>query len=111
MRVLEESLIEALERSGYSRREFLKFCAGVAALLGLPAGSAAEMARALQDEKRPVLVWLEFQDCAGNTESFLLVATGRERQVDVIGAAAFDRTDALQVLLQFLAIGLADFAL
>lgn len=71
MRVLEESLLEALERSGYSRREFLKFCGTVAALLGLPAQSAGEMAHALQQTKRPVLVWLEFQDCAGNTESML----------------------------------------
>ena len=64
------SLREELEQRGISRREFLGFCASMASVLGLP-GAATAIAEAVEKEPRPILVWLEFQDCAGNTESFL----------------------------------------
>ena len=60
-----------LERRGVSRREFLGFCGAMASALALPATAAGQIARALDKAQKPVLVWLEFQDCAGNTESFL----------------------------------------
>lgn len=64
-------LMQELERQGVSRRDFLGFCASMATVLGLPKAAAAAIAKAVESEKRPILVWLEFQDCAGNTESFL----------------------------------------
>jgi hydrogenase small subunit len=64
-------LLDVLGRHGFSRRDFLKFCGSVAILLGLPSTGVAEIADALSKGKKPVLVWLEFQDCAGNTESAL----------------------------------------
>ena len=60
-----------LRRRGVSRREFLGFCTVMASALALPAGAAAKIAKAIQQTEKPILVWLEFQDCAGNTESFL----------------------------------------
>lgn len=60
-----------LAARGLSRREFLGFCGTAAAWLALPASAAAQMAEAVERGKKPALVWLEFQDCAGNTESFL----------------------------------------
>ncbi|HEU0032585.1 MAG TPA: hydrogenase small subunit [Kofleriaceae bacterium] len=68
---MEGSLRRELEARGISRRDFVGFCAGVAALLGLPRSAAAKIATALETKPKPILVWLEFQDCAGNTESFL----------------------------------------
>ena len=56
---------------GLSRRDFAKFCGAMAATLALPQSYTAAIASALRSNKRPVLVWLEFQDCAGCTESFL----------------------------------------
>jgi len=47
------------------------FCSAMAALIGLPKGASAMIAAALETKAKPTLVWLEFQDCAGNTESFL----------------------------------------
>jgi len=41
------------------------------AALALPARYATDVAEALVRAKMPVLVWLEFQDCAGNSESIL----------------------------------------
>jgi hydrogenase small subunit len=43
----------------------------MAAVLGLPEEACPAIAAAIETEARPVLVWLEFQDCAGNTESLL----------------------------------------
>lgn len=39
--------------------------------LALPSSYAQVIANALRQRRKPVLVWLEFQDCAGNTESML----------------------------------------
>ncbi len=71
MRRSESPFRRELEARGVSRREFMGFCAGVAAMLGLPASAAGEIARAIETKAKPPLVWLEFQDCAGNSESFL----------------------------------------
>jgi hydrogenase small subunit len=60
-----------LAARGVSRRDFMGFCAGMAALLGLPRSAAARIAAVLETKPKPSLVWLEFQDCTGNTESFL----------------------------------------
>jgi hydrogenase small subunit len=64
-------LRQELEDRGISRRDFLGFCASMAAVLGLPETASCVIAQAIENEPRPILVWLEFQDCAGNTESFL----------------------------------------
>jgi hydrogenase small subunit len=56
------------------RRDFLKFCGTMAMLLGLTESYIPRIAEALETtmrERRPCVVWREFQDCAGNTESFL----------------------------------------
>ncbi len=71
MRTEQTWLAAELGRRGVSRREFLGFCTAMASALALPATVAGQIARALEKTQKPVLVWLEFQDCAGNTESFL----------------------------------------
>ena len=64
-------LTRALLDRGLSRRDFVRFCGTVAAYFSLPAAQAEEVAAAVQKSLKPTLVWLEFQDCAGNSESFL----------------------------------------
>jgi len=63
--------LEELDRRGVSRRDFMAFCGVVASALALPKSVGAKIAAEIQKTEKPVLVWLEFQDCAGNTESFL----------------------------------------
>ena len=65
------SVLDTLVNSGVSRRRFLEFCAATAAILALPVKFAPQIAHALEAAEKPTVVWLEFQDCAGNTESFL----------------------------------------
>lgn len=59
------------EERGVSRRSFLGFCAAMTTALALPGRYVTRVAAALESVRRPSLVWLEFQDCAGCTESFL----------------------------------------
>jgi hydrogenase small subunit len=65
------SLTEILAQRGVSRRDFLKFCSFMAGTLALPASFTPKIARALETAQRPPVVWLEFSDCAGCTESLL----------------------------------------
>jgi hydrogenase small subunit len=71
---------------GVSRREFMAFCTTIAAALALPDTAAAQIAKAMGTAQKPILVWLEFQDCAGNTESFLRASrpTAAEIVLDVL---------------------------
>jgi hydrogenase small subunit len=67
----QDWLQQELEYRGVSRRRFLRFCASMAALLALPETASSAIAAAVESAPKPVLVWLEFQDCAGNSESLL----------------------------------------
>jgi hydrogenase small subunit len=71
MQTNRETLFSTLMQRGISRRDFLKFCGAMTATLALPSRYEPRIAQALEEATRPPLVWLEFQDCAGNTESFL----------------------------------------
>jgi hydrogenase small subunit len=66
-----ETLGDELGVRGITRRRFLAFCASLTATLALPSVYSERIAHALQTREKPTLIWLEFQDCAGNTESFL----------------------------------------
>src|SRR5512142_2815292 len=66
-----QSLYGALQHKGVDRRRFLKFCSAMVATLALPPSYVGRVAAALAKAKKPVLVWLQFQDCAGNSESIL----------------------------------------
>jgi hydrogenase small subunit len=76
----DESLGEHLDRRGVDRRSFLKFCGAVAGVLAagpLAAGravaapSAQQIADSLASMTKPVLVWLQLQECTGCMESVL----------------------------------------
>src|SRR5690349_14418202 len=65
------NLPRMLEERGVSRRDFMKFCSAMSAALALPATFAPKIAQALDEVKRPTLVWMEFQGCTGDTEALL----------------------------------------
>ncbi len=66
-----ETIYEGLVRKGVSRRDFLKFCASTAAVLGLSSSFVPKIAEAMEKKEKPVVVWLHFQDCTGCSESVL----------------------------------------
>jgi len=67
----KESLYDELSQRGVSRRDFLKFCTTMAAVLGLPATFGPRIAQAFEKKLKPYVVWLELSDCAGDSESML----------------------------------------
>ena len=67
----DKTLGERMDELGVTRRSFMKFCGVMASTLALPASYRTQIAEALDVANRPVLVWREFQDCAGNSESIL----------------------------------------
>ena len=69
-----ESLGHYFERRGVSRRDFLKFCGEMTAILGLATALTPRVVRALESIRRPSVVWLSLQECTGCTESFLRTA-------------------------------------
>jgi len=66
-----QSLYSALKARGVSRRRFIEFCSAMVATLALPDRYLAKVVEAVGKAKKPVLVWVQFQDCAGNSESIL----------------------------------------
>ena len=56
---------------GISRRDFMKFCAGITATMGLPASVSWQIAEAATNPQRPPVIWLSAQACTGCTESLL----------------------------------------
>lgn len=67
----DSGIKDDLVQQGVSRRDFIKFCSMMAATLALPSSFIPQIAEALEKKMKPSLVWLEFQDCCGNTESLL----------------------------------------
>src|SRR5512133_70645 len=57
---------------GLNRRDFIKTCITVSAMLGLPIGMVSKVAAAAQkSDSRPAVIWLHFQECTGCSESLL----------------------------------------
>lgn len=65
-----------------NRRDFLKVCTMAAAAVGLPASAAEKMAERVAAPKKPSVLWLQFQECTGCTES--LLRTSRPAAAELI---------------------------
>jgi hydrogenase small subunit len=62
-------VVDYLRMRGVSRRGFLKFCAATASLMAMPPMMIPRIAAALENARRPAVIWLPFQECTGCTES------------------------------------------
>jgi hydrogenase small subunit len=60
-----------LAAAGVSRRSLLSWATRITAVMALPPVFAPQVAQAVEKSQKPTLVWFEFQDCTGDTESFL----------------------------------------
>ena len=54
-----------------NRRDFMQFCAGIAATMGLSQAAGLRMAEAATTQARPPVIWLHGQECTGCTELLL----------------------------------------
>ena len=58
--------------AGLSRREFIAYCASLATIIGLGESGVPAVAEAIEQAvKAPLLVWSDFQECAGCTVALL----------------------------------------
>jgi hydrogenase small subunit len=67
----DQTLGEHLESRGVSRRDFLRFCGEITVMLGLAEALTPRVVEALQQVRRPSVVWLQLQECTGCVESVL----------------------------------------
>jgi hydrogenase small subunit len=67
--VTDVTLGERLRQRGVSRRGFMKFCAATASMMALPPIMIPKIAHALEQARRPSVIWLSFQECTACTES------------------------------------------
>jgi hydrogenase small subunit len=67
----QASLSEMLRARRLSRRDFLGFCGLMATTLALPRSFIPRIAAAVAAAPRQPVLWVEFQGCTGDTESFL----------------------------------------
>lgn len=63
----KEGAEERLASRGVSRRDFMKFCAAVAAVMGMEASFAKQVAAALTNPRRPSVVYFHLAECTGCT--------------------------------------------
>lgn len=74
---LSEATVTRLQELGISRRRFLSFCAGMAAVMALPQAMVPKLAAAATGTlatatgKKPSVIYMSFQECTGCLESLV----------------------------------------
>lgn len=75
-KIKDSSSIEALmSENGISRRDFMKWAAGMTAMLSLPASFTPLIAQAAEVSDRLPVIWLHMAECTGCSESLLRTDT------------------------------------
>jgi len=96
------SVYREIRSNGYSRREFLNFCAIMAAYMGLESTGVAQVVKALQTKKRPPVLWMHFQECTCCSESF--IRSSHPIVADILlDNFSLDYTETLQAASGFMA--------
>ncbi|MEZ5317990.1 MAG: hydrogenase small subunit [Vicinamibacterales bacterium] len=80
---------------GHSRRDFLQFCAWLAAAAGLESTAVAQVASALDSRPRLPVVWFHFQECTCCSESFLRSSHPIVSDI-ILDKISLDYTETLQ---------------
>lgn len=71
---MTDTYYEAFKKRGFTRRQFLKMCAIMAATLGLEATYATQIADALSTKPRLPVIYLDLQECTCCGESLIRTA-------------------------------------
>ncbi len=66
-----KSIWQSMEQKGYSRREFLQFCAAAATAADLGQSGVDQVVEAFEAQEKVPVLWLHFHECACCSESFL----------------------------------------
>src|SRR6056297_3745573 len=60
---------QIMDENGVGRRRFLKYCAGITALMAMPPMATTAFAKQLRAARRPTVIYMPFQECTGCLES------------------------------------------
>ena len=66
-----QSIWHSMQQKGYSRRDFLQFCAAAATVAGFGQTGVAQVVSAFEKKEKPAVVWMHFQECTCCSESFI----------------------------------------
>ena len=86
---------EKMQMRGYSRRDFLRFCAYISAAIGLEASGVGHVVRAMETKPRPPVVWFHFQECTCCSESFIRSSHPLVAEI-ILDRISLDYTETLQ---------------
>ena len=67
----KNSITNVLEAEGLTRRDFMQWASAACAALMLPSNFTPLIAQAAELMNRVPVIWIELQDCAGNSEAIL----------------------------------------
>jgi hydrogenase small subunit len=67
----KKTVYETVLEKGFTRRDFLKMCTALSATLGLDFSQSDQLVAAMETKGRLPVIWLQFQDCTGCSESFI----------------------------------------
>ena len=56
---------QMLDEAGVGRRQFMKYCAGITALMAMPPAATTAFARQLRAARRPSVIYVPYQECTG----------------------------------------------
>ncbi len=94
------TIYEHMRMKGYSRRDFLKFCAWITAFMGVEASGLGKVVRAMETKPRLPVVWFHFQECTCCSESF--IRSSHPIVADIIlDKISLDYTETLQAAAGF----------
>src|ERR1039457_2591848 len=86
---------EHAESRGYSRRDFVQFCAWLAAAAGLESSTVGQIVYALETKPRIPVVWFHFQECTCCSESFIRSSHPIVSDI-ILDKISLDYTETLQ---------------
>lgn len=98
--VEKESIFGCMLQKGYTRKEFLQFCSYAAATAGIALSNLDKVIYAMENKKRPPVVWMHFQECTCCSESF--IRSNHPIVADIIlDKISLDYTETLQASAGF----------
>lgn len=89
------TIYENMQMRGYSRRDFIKFCSWIAALIGLESAGVTKIVKALETKPRLPVVWFHFQECTCCSESFIRSSHPIVSDI-ILDKLSLDYTETLQ---------------
>ncbi|MCB0832209.1 MAG: hydrogenase small subunit [Bacteroidetes bacterium] len=89
------TIYQQMLNKGYDRRDFLRFCGWMGALIGVEASGVGRIVHALETKPRTPVVWFHFQECTCCSESFIRSSHPIVGDI-VLDKISLDYTETLQ---------------